>query len=271
MNDFIQFLKKSTLIILPWATLTLYHCDVKWEQARDQTPSVPSGGSASTTFAQVSATYPQPDCTTGPCATVSIQKPELNDNHRISQLIDDQLTTIVASFTRTGRARNLEKAMAQFFQDYGAFQEAFPESQTPWELAINMTADWIDPAHRYLSIRTSTYSYTGGVHPNTIIRFTNVTTRGKLLKPRDWLADKRALLQIAEAVFRKEKNIPATQRLSDAGYDFEGGRYQLPENIGFAGGRLILHYNPYEVSSYADGPITLSIPLDQLQGVVELD
>ena len=42
---------------------------------------------------------------------------------------------------------------------------------------------------------------------------------------------------------------------------FEEDRFSLPENLGFTPGGLELLYNPYEVASYADGPISLVLPI----------
>lgn len=41
---------------------------------------------------------------------------------------------------------------------------------------------------------------------------------------------------------------------------FPGNRFDLPDNIGYSTKGLILHYNPYEVASYAEGPVVVTIP-----------
>jgi len=44
---------------------------------------------------------------------------------------------------------------------------------------------------------------------------------------------------------------------------FEENQFRLPENIGLAADAIILHYNPYEVASYADGSLILEISLEK--------
>ena len=44
---------------------------------------------------------------------------------------------------------------------------------------------------------------------------------------------------------------------------FEENQFTLPENIGLSADAIVLHYNPYEVASYADGSLILEIPLEK--------
>ena len=41
---------------------------------------------------------------------------------------------------------------------------------------------------------------------------------------------------------------------------FETESFYLPDNIGYTENGLILFYEPYEIASFADGPIILTIP-----------
>lgn len=49
---------------------------------------------------------------------------------------------------------------------------------------------------------------------------------------------------------------------------FEENSFHLPASIGLTQNELILHYNPYEIASYADGPKTISIPIEELKNLL---
>jgi hypothetical protein len=68
------------------------------------------------------------------------------------------------------------------------------------------------------------------------------------------------VLTLAEEMFRIAQAIPAGGDINSTGFMFEGDQFYLPETIGFDSHGMVLHYNQYEVSSYADGPITITLP-----------
>jgi len=41
---------------------------------------------------------------------------------------------------------------------------------------------------------------------------------------------------------------------------FEDNQFQLPQNMGLTPQGMVLHYNPYEAASYADGALVLEFP-----------
>ena len=237
----------------------LFSCDVALESSSDQNHSF--------IFKQVYENYEEPGCQSENCATVGIKKVTIEDSHRLNQYIDDLIKESISTFTKTESSQNVNEAIDAFFSDFKEFKEAFPESRTPWEIQITMTVDWMIQSNGWLSIRTETYSYTGGAHPNYEVQFNNLGTSGKKVTTRDWLKDQSQLEKIAEQYFREEKGILATQTLNDAGYEFVNG-FELPENMGFGKGYLILMYNAYEIGSYADGPTEIKIPISELKGII---
>ena len=46
---------------------------------------------------------------------------------------------------------------------------------------------------------------------------------------------------------------------------FEKEKFYLPNNIGFTKKGIALCYNQYEVASYADGPIVLTLPFNEVK------
>jgi hypothetical protein len=51
---------------------------------------------------------------------------------------------------------------------------------------------------------------------------------------------------------------------------FEENLFSLPENIGLTAEGIKLHYNQYEVASYADGPIELTLPFPEVKQFLKI-
>ena len=60
-------------------------------------------------------------------------------------------------------------------------------------------------------------------------------------------------------MFRQKEGIPKDKSINHTGFMFEQDSFYLPENMGFTKEGLKLLYNPYEVASYADGPIEFTL------------
>lgn len=57
----------------------------------------------------------------------------------------------------------------------------------------------------------------------------------------------------AEAKFRTKYKIPKDQPINSTGMQFENDGFQVAQNLFFTNEGILLHYNPYEIASYADG------------------
>ncbi len=64
---------------------------------------------------------------------------------------------------------------------------------------------------------------------------------------------------------RKENQIPEGGSINATGFWFENDGFYLPETFGISKKSITLHYNQYEIASYAEGPITIEIPLTEVK------
>ncbi|MEO0900922.1 MAG: RsiV family protein [Bacteroidota bacterium] len=60
------------------------------------------------------------------------------------------------------------------------------------------------------------------------------------------------------------EKIPQDENINITGFMFDGDVFHLSENIGYVPEGIQLIYNQYEVASYADGPIVLTIPYTEI-------
>ncbi|NNE76731.1 MAG: DUF3298 domain-containing protein, partial [Pricia sp.] len=96
-------------------------------------------------------------------------------------------------------------------------------------------------------------------------RFLNFDKRkGRELENWQLFRNREDFQLFAERKFRNQEDIPLQGPINSTGFMFEKDSFYLPENIGFTKEGVKLLYNPYEVASYADGPIILTLPFKEV-------
>lgn len=115
----------------------------------------------------------------------------------------------------------------------------------------------------WLVLETIHYEYMGGAHGIYGSTFQNLDVSGE----KEWgvaevFSDTGALLPLLDAAARSyfgiAANSPLTERLLADAVPFTDNFYLSPGGISFV-------YNPYEISSYADGTVRLFLPYARLQ------
>jgi hypothetical protein len=127
---------------------------------------------------------------------------------------------------------------------------------------------------RAFSIEASQFWFTGGAHPNsfaTLASFDPAT--GRRLRLTDVLASgyEPRLLAAAERSFRRAREIPEGQPLTEAGFWFENDVFTLTDNFAVADSGLAFHFDPYEVAAYALGPTDFVVSREQLADLIRAD
>ncbi len=208
------------------------------------------------------------DCTSN-CTGVTLSYEKVKDNTRLNQAIENEVIKQLRYFVKNGdRLTEKEDLGQEFLNDYKEFKQAFPESNTPWN--VDLTGDVTYAANGFVTYKLVVESYTGGAHNNTEVIFLNLDNNGAEASLMSKVTDRGKLLEVAEASFRKEKSVGPAADLGDAGFTFEDNRFQLPDNMGLGKRGLILYYNDYEIASHADGPTEVIVPYAQLEGIIEL-
>lgn len=201
----------------------------------------------------------------------------LDEDTDAARLINDSLrrlaTGTITSWLDTGESTpqnpdaqtDVAKAVSLLSADYNAtYMDALSGC---WEL--NSKADTTFASPKLLTVRFESYAYTGGAHPNSNVSFHNFDRRtGRYLTLNDLIADTTALLKVVERAFRADQDLRPQDNLEEQGYFLQDGRFPLPANVGMGRGGMIFYYNPYEVAAYAVGPIELTVPYGQLNGVL---
>ncbi|MFD2936604.1 DUF3298 and DUF4163 domain-containing protein [Spirosoma flavum] len=162
---------------------------------------------------------------------------------------------------------DLGKAAALFATDYEIVRKDMGGFSGCWE--VKTTADTVHAGPKMLTVKYETFAYTGGAHPNFSMSFYNFDREtGQILTLADMVSDTTALLNVVEKAFRKQQDLLPQNNLEEQGYFLRDGRFFLPGNVGMSSKGMIFYYNSYEIAAYAVGPIQLTIPYEQLNGIM---
>lgn len=158
-------------------------------------------------------------------------------------------------------------AAATFARDYFRDKEEFPEMSGTYEATVHVRDSYLSEG--MLSVEMSQYTFTGGAHGYGSTVFANFDTEsGEKLSADHLFLDTARLLAIAEQAFRDKYGIPSDSSINATGFWFENERFHLPESIGFSEKGAILHYNPYDIASYAEGAIEIVVPWKEITPVL---
>lgn len=192
---------------------------------------------------------------------VQLQIPQADTTLQLGRTINtalqDEIIALLA-FDEAMAIQSIPEAVSSFSAGYTELIENF-DGTPEWEAIITADISYED-AH-LLSIRMQSYLFTGGAHGFEEVRYLNFDKRrGRVIEGMNMFTNFAPVLTLAEDMFRISQAIPMGGDINSTGFMFEGDQFHLPETIGFDTHGMVLHYNQYEVASYADGPIVVTLP-----------
>ncbi len=196
------------------------------------------------------------------CPVIDIAIPKALGLSKISKTINTSLEEeliFLLSFDEEMEVSSLDAAMQSFKNGYIELQQLYNHESTAWEAKINGKVTYEDA--NFITIELDAFLFTGGAHGYSSKQLLNFD-KNKGIQLTNWelFKDLDGFRMYAEKMFRQKEKIPLDKSINHTGFMFEDDSFYLPENIGFTQDGLKLLYNPYEVASYADGPIELVIP-----------
>lgn len=201
------------------------------------------------------------------CPKVSVHIPKALDDKPISNIINNSVKEEVISlliYDDEIEAANIAEAIQSFKNGYLELKKMYPDEPVGWEADIEGKVTYEDK--NILTIQVSSYSFTGGAHGFSSTRFLNFDKAKALeMETLELFNDPLEFQSFAEGKFRDQEKIPANGSINATGFMFEDDEFYLPENIGFTQEGLQLFYEQYEVASYADGPIILTLKFKELE------
>lgn len=166
-------------------------------------------------------------------------------------------------------ATNIEEAIQSFKNGYLELKKIYPDEPVGWEANIAGTVTYEN--EEILSIQVNSYTFTGGAHGLSLTRFLNFDKgQGLEIETMELFKNSLEFQSFAESKFREQEKIPTLGSINATGFMFENDEFYLPQNIGLTQEGLLLFYEQYEIASYADGPIILTLPYKELKPFLKL-
>ncbi len=169
------------------------------------------------------------------------------------------------------------------FSSFDAYAQAFisdaeeanteeEEYARPWYRQLNILVHPQLPATQTLSFEFNDDQYTGGAHGNTSVHYANFDLFSRKLITKADLINPVLMARftyIGSTIFRKLEGLSPSQSLED--YFFENQKFSLNNNFLIDKKGLLFYYNPYEIRSYAEGPMNLFIPYSSIANLLKIN
>ncbi|SEK71109.1 protein of unknown function [Aquimarina amphilecti] len=206
------------------------------------------------------------DCQNSDCAITEIFLLESINENEIARKINSQIEKAACTSLNIEddtKINNIEKALKSFNTSYQEIKKEFPEEIIPYEASINCDISYRNAS--ILSVVIDSYIFTGGAHGSGNTNYLNINPNtGSIIDHKKLLENLTDFSKYAEKIFRENHAIPENQSINSTGFFFENNMFNLSENIGFTDTHVILFYNQYEISSYAEGPIQLKFKKEEV-------
>lgn len=215
------------------------------------------------------------DSSGGGCASIILEYPEIKRAYNSS--VRDSITnhihgSLLGNYFNTSKAKSLDEMAQAFFNDYEGTIKDFPDNVLPWDLNNIISVIYND--NSIVSLQSEFYQFTGGAHGMSGIYFANLNSQtGAKLMLSDILNSKyeEQLNNIAEKIFRKEKELKPNENLEDVGFWFKDNKFSLNENFGIKNEAIMFYFNAYEIAPYAMGPTEIKIPYAEIKNLIKED
>ncbi|MBL7979184.1 MAG: DUF3298 and DUF4163 domain-containing protein [Bacteroidetes Order II. Incertae sedis bacterium] len=203
-----------------------------------------------------------------PCAKISVQyvSAEGTNAKKINTVLDTIYVRMAdVDWEGAQPSKTLQEVAAFFKKSFEEQRKEFPDAPYGWEVDVKTEVLQTQPV---ASISITSYTFTGGAHPNTVTRLLNFNPQGQYIDPQSHITNTKKFQSVLESAFRKAREIPEGQPWKEAGL-FDD-QLTLPNEMAFTKEGLKIFYNPYEIMPYAAGPTEFTIPYAQLEGIMQL-
>ena len=203
---------------------------------------------------------------TDACLMITITYPQFDKGDTLPMLLANRiiknsiLDNIGMGDVESTEDLSIELAIEELNKSFEDIKNDFNNYPTGWQ--ANIGAGELYRSDSILVLEIGTMTYMGGAHPNTNLRYFNFNRfTGSYLPITFFVSDLEQFTSRAETEFKQTYNIDEGTSYDDAGFNFLGDKYALSANYAYLGDSIRLHYNHYEISSYAAGDFEITVPL----------
>ncbi|MCC6865596.1 MAG: DUF3298 domain-containing protein [Ignavibacteria bacterium] len=182
---------------------------------------------------------------------------------KINKLINNILISNI-SYGET-RVSSIQAAADSFMTQFVTSRKEYPDAPRFWYLESSVSVE--AELQNIITFSSANSSYMGGAHPYSYFEYYNVNKEtGDTLTLSNLFASgfEKKLNHLIDAKFRKDNNLKPGDDLAEKGGLFENKitfnyNYRLSKD-----GSITFHYNQYEIASYAQGPIEVTLSKEDI-------
>lgn len=208
------------------------------------------------------------------CLTMKAEYPVFasGDAAWAKTLNDDVMRFVLPQFKYEGVGAPGETSIEQSFDamegDFKTVLRNELAGTSGWFTEVSVKPESILGGH-YLNLKSSVSSFLGGAHPNSFLQLKVYDCGAKTAVDwQDLVTDTTALLALAETKFLAQSGLKAGANYEAEGYWFPGDRFSLPLNFALTESGFYFYYNAYEIASYAQGSIELTVTFDEAKDIL---
>jgi hypothetical protein len=169
-------------------------------------------------------------------ASVTIVYPLAYRGKVAAQDVNSQILKHLRNEFPENEGETIEATIDSFFRAFWENVKKYPDQGWMHHWQVEIEGGVLLQTEDFACLSFVNDNYTGGAHPNQYISFINLSLdNGHFFSVDELVTDRSQLNTIAEAAFRKKRSVPSGESLLDAGFDFKGNKFHLPENVGFNG------------------------------------
>ena len=201
----------------------------------------------------------------GNCTFISVNYPVAEGKNEAGERMNEEITNHiiqVVDYRDDKQIESIEGLADRFIENFENTANDFPEQNIPWEASV--FGEISLRTEDLISFRFNSEIFTGGAHGYSSVSFLNFNPETGAPYSHEELFTSE-FKEFFEEKFRQDQNIPQDEPINSNGLFFEDDKFVLPQNIGFTENELVLHYNAYEISSYADGNFTYRFPYAEVE------
>lgn len=202
------------------------------------------------------------------CPTIDIHYLQATQQDEKAAFANSQISKTVIDLIlffqdKTTEVLTVDGAVEEFIVDFQQYEDDLGSNFMSYDADTFMQI--VYQSEEIISMDLNFYFFTGGAHGYGGTRFLNFDAKtGVLLTADNLFSETETLKTIAESKIRAQYQIPEGQNINATGFWFKDNQFHLPENIGITDAEIVLLYNAYEIASYAEGAISISIPKEEI-------
>lgn len=209
-----------------------------------------------------------------PCAKIKIQtldiKSGVSDPTAVNIELDIEREILLIEGEEALKAKNIDELVDLLVEEYKNLISDLKDYNLPWEIMYMLEV--VNNGRGLLSVVLNSYSYRGGAHGISFVRYLNynlhngnrITLDSAFVKDDDFV-------KLCEMSFRSQNGIDERADINEVRFNFPDNRFYVPDNFIINRENVVFKYDVYEIAPYSEGAIEFKVNLESLRPYIKSD